>query len=285
MANIPVHEGGSTTDQPRDEWAELMHVPLDERDPNQQTDGEQALDGELGPLREAHRRIADLEAELERREAIIRDKDDEISGLRRDLDWRQRQHHTERRLGHEAEKDARHDALTGLKNLRAFDEDIEKEVGLARKAGANDVALMAIDLDGFKAPNDVLGHAAGDELLRVAAQVIKGQTRAGDDCYRTGGDEFFILFRRYGNPELRQPGQSLRARKVLIEDALKKALREAARAVADDQGIAFEGDMTRIGGTAVYGTLQADDETAKDFRTRVDLQLHPEKLLRKESQP
>ena len=84
---------------------------------------------------------------------------------------------------------AYHDALTGLANRQAF---IEATSDALARAPTPPVVLF-IDLDDFKLTNDSLGHAAGDELLRVAAQRVAGCLRAGDLAARFGGDEFAVL--------------------------------------------------------------------------------------------
>lgn len=85
-----------------------------------------------------------------------------------------------------------HDTLTGLPNRVLFAEHLR--VALAR-AERNDgrLALMLIDLDGFKRINDTLGHVIGDELLRQAARRLASCTRASDTLARMGGDEFMLL--------------------------------------------------------------------------------------------
>jgi diguanylate cyclase (GGDEF)-like protein len=82
---------------------------------------------------------------------------------------------------------ARRDPLTGLANRRAFDE------ALATASGVGGFALLLLDLDGFKAVNDRLGHAAGDELLRQVATRLADTMREGDTLARLGGDEFAAI--------------------------------------------------------------------------------------------
>ena len=86
---------------------------------------------------------------------------------------------------------SRHDALTDLPNRRAYEERLDQEFS---RAGRYDhpLALCLIDLDGFKAINDDLGHPAGDAILRAVADAIR-DTRLADQGFRLGGDEFAIL--------------------------------------------------------------------------------------------
>ncbi|WP_407538681.1 diguanylate cyclase [Deinococcus radiomollis] len=79
------------------------------------------------------------------------------------------------------------DVLTGVRNRRAFDEDLGRWA-----EGDSDFLLTVIDLDGFKAVNDLEGHAQGDKVLRVFAGVLAAATPP-DSVYRFGGDEFALL--------------------------------------------------------------------------------------------
>lgn len=93
---------------------------------------------------------------------------------------------------YEAEsRDSRRDALTGLPNRRAFEERLPTELARAARSG-KPLALVLLDLDGFKGVNDRLGHPAGDEVLCAVARILDA-SRTADDCFRIGGDEFAIL--------------------------------------------------------------------------------------------
>jgi diguanylate cyclase (GGDEF)-like protein len=96
------------------------------------------------------------------------------------------------RYGDEAERSARSDALTGLRNRRAFDEEAELELARHQRSG-EPLTLVVLDLDGLKQINDRHGHQAGDDALRAVADALKHETRAIDGCYRWGGDEFAML--------------------------------------------------------------------------------------------
>lgn len=86
---------------------------------------------------------------------------------------------------------ALHDALTGLPNRRLLMDRLEH--ALTKYARGEELALLFIDLDGFKAVNDTSGHDVGDALLAHAAKQILATTRAQDTVARLGGDEFVVL--------------------------------------------------------------------------------------------
>lgn len=88
-----------------------------------------------------------------------------------------------------AEQQAGTDALTGLKNRRAMDQVL---AGLV--ISRTGFGLMHLDLDFFKQVNDTFGHAAGDEILKFAADILLDETRAVDLVARVGGDEFVLIF-------------------------------------------------------------------------------------------
>jgi diguanylate cyclase (GGDEF)-like protein/PAS domain S-box-containing protein len=88
--------------------------------------------------------------------------------------------------------EAQHDALTGLPNRRLLVERFEQAAASPNRR-THRFALGLIDLDDFKQVNDTLGHAAGDELLQIAAARLARATRGGDTVARLGGDEFAVL--------------------------------------------------------------------------------------------
>ena len=92
----------------------------------------------------------------------------------------------------EREREARHDALTGLLNRRAFMELLPQALARADRSG-KPLALLFIDLDGFKAVNDTLGHEAGDAVLKHAGAVLLQSVRQTDSVVRLAGDEFVAV--------------------------------------------------------------------------------------------
>lgn len=100
-------------------------------------------------------------------------------------------HLRERHHRHRAE----HDDLTGLLNRGAFRERLQQ----ALACGAP-IAVVMLDLDGFKLVNDHHGHAAGDEVLRIIAARMGHALRNGDVVGRLGGDEFACLLHNAGGP-------------------------------------------------------------------------------------
>jgi diguanylate cyclase (GGDEF)-like protein len=92
----------------------------------------------------------------------------------------------------EADELARVDALTGLGNRRALDEELIARASLASRTGAPLSALVG-DLDGFKQVNDRFGHGEGDRILAEVALAIRDVVRTPDSCFRWGGDEFVVL--------------------------------------------------------------------------------------------
>jgi diguanylate cyclase (GGDEF)-like protein len=92
------------------------------------------------------------------------------------------------------------DPLLDILNRRAFERELARSAAyLDRYGGA--IALVYVDLDGFKAVNDRHGHGAGDALLRAAASALTGAVRASDIVARLGGDEFALLLWNAGEAQ------------------------------------------------------------------------------------
>jgi diguanylate cyclase (GGDEF)-like protein len=115
---------------------------------------------------------------------------------------------------------AQHDALTGLPNRRLFQDRISGALERARQRHAS-MAMLAIDLDGFKQVNDTLGHHVGDEVLQQVAQLFTARLRRIDTLARTGGDEFSVVLE--GPITRREATEVARSLKQMLETPLPVA--------------------------------------------------------------
>ncbi len=98
-------------------------------------------------------------------------------------------------------RQALHDSLTGLPNRTLFSDRVRMS---AARRDARGIAIVYLDLDGFKLVNDTLGHAAGDLVLVEVARRLERLLRAGDTLARIGGDEFALLCERVGEEQVRK---------------------------------------------------------------------------------
>jgi diguanylate cyclase (GGDEF)-like protein len=99
---------------------------------------------------------------------------------------------------------ALHDELTGIPNRKRFEEFMAASLAASHEEG-HKAALYVLDLDGFKAVNDTLGHPVGDGLLRAAAKRLKGSLRGDDLLARLSGDEFAIVVPKVSDPAILAP--------------------------------------------------------------------------------
>ncbi len=97
-----------------------------------------------------------------------------------------------RRAERDLEHRASHDPLTGLPNRRHLEQELKRAMTHASHSGGG-LALLYVDLDGFKTVNDRGGHEAGDRILRVVAHRLQQGLRQSDLVARVGGDEFVVL--------------------------------------------------------------------------------------------
>ena len=104
-----------------------------------------------------------------------------------------------KRQKEQAEDLARHDTLTGLPNRHMLSQRLEHAIARARRNGTR-LAVLFLDLDGFKRINDSFGHDYGDRLLVRVAECMRATLREVDTVCRLGGDEFILLIEEYANP-------------------------------------------------------------------------------------
>jgi diguanylate cyclase (GGDEF)-like protein/PAS domain S-box-containing protein len=130
----------------------------------------------------------------------------------------------ERRLKHLAY----HDKLTGLGNRDLFNEDMKFVLADSDSEDKRRLALLFMDLDGFKHINDTIGHSAGDELLVETAKRIRFCLRERDSAYRFGGDEFVVLL-----PEVNEAKDA-----ILVGERLLRSIRKPCELHTGSSGTA-----------------------------------------------
>ena len=139
-----------------------------------------------GPLNALVPLIQDLCRDLRQQQAVIAQLDHELS-----LKVAHRTGALERTI-QTLRQQASSDVLTGLYNRRALDSMLPEMVQKCRQQG-RDLTLLMLDVDNFKLLNDLRGHGAGDEFLKVLGQLIRSSIRDSDAAFRYGGDEFIIV--------------------------------------------------------------------------------------------
>jgi diguanylate cyclase (GGDEF)-like protein len=148
------------------------------------------------------------------------------------------------------------DDLTGLGNYRMFMRQLTAEVARSRRY-EDPFSLVLLDLDGFKAINDDLGHLAGDDALRLVAVALRDALREEDVCCRQGGDEFAVIAVRAGKDEARELAERL------------------TRAIAE---IPFGADgERRLGAGVGWATFGAPARSVDELILRADAALRQEK--------
>lgn len=166
---------------------------------------------------------------------------------------------------------AHHDLVTGLPNRALLTERLAQELARARREEAS-LAVMMLDLDGFKTVNDTWGHAAGDAVLAQVAERLRACMRTSDIAGRMGGDEFMALL-----PHATEEGA------LKVAEKARHALREPYRVAGGGQallgasvGIAFfprdgmEPDaLQQAADAALYDAKRSGKDRVAVARTRV----------------
>jgi diguanylate cyclase (GGDEF)-like protein len=147
--------------------------------------------------------------------------------------------------------EASHDSLTGLLNRREMERRMQTALENAR-VDRSTVAVVMIDLDGFKKVNDRLGHNAGDDFLRHVASVLRESVRAGDLIARFGGDEFLVVLER------------------IAEDGAKRVAQSMLKALSESQFL-WTGQVIPTQASLGIGMGSDADATWVTFLERADL--------------
>jgi len=158
----------------------------------------------------------------------------------------------------ELEREAGQDPLTGLKNRRRFEEDLQMAMARGRREGTTG-ALLMLDLDHFKQVNDTHGHPAGDQLIRETADVLRRRSRKSDVLARLGGDEFAVVLPRCSPGEARLAAEA-------IADAIRdhKPAGDGVEPLTASVGVAMFGDHPRTSIASVVSEADTAMYAAKD---------------------
>lgn len=179
-----------------------------------QTDALQAKQATVDALRESERaleaRVAARTRELEDANARLRESESQLKSL------------------------AHHDSLTGLANRLLLGDRLDQAIERAAR-NHEPVAILVLDLDGFKPINDQLGHAAGDDILKTIARRLQATVRAADTVARVGGDEFVVVLENLQSPHFAEHV----AEKLVAELAQPVVLRGRSFRVTASVGIAI----------------------------------------------
>lgn len=167
---------------------------------------------------------------------------------------------------------AYHDALTDLPNRTLLWDRLCQAIELARRQGKQ-LALLFMDLDGFKHINDSLGHPVGDQLLRLVASRLASCARHSDTVSRQGGDEFVVLLPTIASPE----DAMAFAKKTLKAFDAPYQLGEQDLHIAVSIGISIYPDdgedaetLIRNADTAMYHAKEAGRNNCKFFEQRMN---------------
>lgn len=180
---------------------------------------------------------------------------------------------------------AHYDALTNLVNRRGFNQVFAERLA-EHAASESMLAVMFLDIDHFKRINDSLGHAAGDELLKVIAGHIKAATRGHDLVSRFGGDEFCIVTSLKSRDEARHLAQRIMLRmKEPIDLAGRRMVMTTSIGISifPDDGLSTE-ELLKNADLALYQSKGCGRNSLNFFnnglKTRATLELQLEEELR-----
>jgi len=168
---------------------------------------------------------------------------------------------------------AYHDYLTNLPNRRLFTDRLNMELAHAKREQSN-LAIMFLDLDGFKNVNDKFGHDIGDEILQETARRIQRIIRKTDTVARMGGDEFILLL-----PKIeQQTDAAIIARKIVAAIAKPIVTGSVTHSISTSAGISFfptDGDdHDTLVAKADYAMYCVKKRGKNNFMSYAELQQH-----------
>jgi diguanylate cyclase (GGDEF)-like protein/PAS domain S-box-containing protein len=180
----------------------------------------------------------------------------------------------QRDLEHDLRHQALHDGLTGLPNRKLLLDRLDHALARSRVSGER-IALLYLDLDGFKRINDSLGHNAGDLLLRTTAERLSGVLRAQDTVARLGGDEFAVLVEAAEAPEVeRLAHDCLEALgRPFVVHGREAVVTVSIGVVPDAARFADADEVVRNADVAMYAAKDLGKNRFMVFETRMHEQL------------
>lgn len=161
----------------------------------------------------------------------------------------------------EAQEASLTDPLTGLPNRRSLTARLQSEVARAQRQG-EPLAVIAIDLDGFKQVNDTYGHGSGDRVLRTVAATLVNGLRSTDLCVRCGGDEFIAVLTNCGQADA---------------ETKRRELQRAIESVV----ISIDAGQVTAGISAGAAVYPEDGATSEDLLATADRRMYEDKAKRR----
>ena len=150
------------------------------------------------------------------------------------------------------------DNLTGALNRRSLERTLSREIDRCKRYG-DPLSLLWIDIDKFKEINDKYGHLAGDQVLKLTAEMLEKNVRSSDSVYRYGGDEFIVVL----------PNTN----KIDAEYSRKRILNELHQ---------YNEGKNKIPFSFSIGLHSADPDHASEILSNTDIELYKEKAQKEE---
>jgi diguanylate cyclase (GGDEF)-like protein len=156
---------------------------------------------------------------------------------------------------------ANRDALTGLPNLRLFQERFLSTLSISKRKGWK-AAIMFVDLDEFKKVNDSFGHEAGDRILKMVAKRLLETVRESDTVARIGGDEFLII-----QTEVRDKATAARVAEKIVDKISKP--------------FALDKHEIKIGASIGISMYPTNGDSSRELIKKADSAMYKTKFLGK----